>query len=191
MLATLECPVFTWAGILAVLEISGLKNVSVITEFSWTAMPKHTVSTHCRVVFSIESVLSPELGAFLSSVHGFSNSPVSHLLRHFTEKDTETQKEESPVRGHRAGTWRKSARAWTLLWLHCLCHCLPRMEATPAPSTGPGPTLPTLYKALVPKKLYINHPFLPALVSPVCKWGTLTLGLGFSVNAMFHSVSVF
>ncbi|XP_022440802.1 fms-related tyrosine kinase 3 ligand isoform X9 [Delphinapterus leucas] len=112
------------------------------------------------------------------------------------EEDTEAQREESPARGHRVGTWRKSARNWSFPWPHCSCHCLPRMEATPAPSSSPGLTLPTLYKALVPRKLYINHPFLPALAKPVCGWdrvsgwGSLGLGLGFSVNAVFHSIPI-
>ena len=149
------------------------------------------------VGFGIETMPSPELGAFLSSVHGASNSPVSHLSSHFTEEDTEAQREESPARGHRVGTWRKSARNWSFPWPHCSCHCLPRMEATPAPSSGPGLTLPPLYKALVPRKLYINHPFLPALARPVCGrdrvsgWGSLGLGLGFSLNAVFHSIPIF
>ncbi|XP_069396318.1 fms-related tyrosine kinase 3 ligand isoform X3 [Delphinus delphis] len=112
------------------------------------------------------------------------------------EEDTEAQREESPARGHRVGTWRKSARNWSFPWPHCSCHCLPRMEATPAPSSSPGLTLPTLYKALVPRKMYINHPFLPALARPVCGWdrvsgwGSLGLGLGFSVNAVFHSIPI-
>ncbi|XP_054938067.1 fms-related tyrosine kinase 3 ligand isoform X1 [Physeter macrocephalus] len=90
------------------------------------------------------------------------------------EEDTEAQREESPARGHTVGTWRKSARNWSFPWPHCSCHCLPRMEATPAPSNGPGLTLPPLYKALVPRKLYINHPFLPALARPVCGWDRQT-----------------
>ncbi|XP_026936018.1 fms-related tyrosine kinase 3 ligand isoform X10 [Sagmatias obliquidens] len=112
------------------------------------------------------------------------------------EEDTEAQREESPARGHRVGSWRKSARNWSFPWPRCSCHCLPRMEATPAPSSSPGLTLPTLYKALVPRKLYINHPFLPALARPVCGWdrvsgwGSLGLGLGFSVNAVFHSIPI-
>ncbi|XP_044932963.1 fms-related tyrosine kinase 3 ligand isoform X4 [Mustela putorius furo] len=77
------------------------------------------------------------------------------------EEDTEAQRDESPARGHRAGTPRKSARDWSLPRQRCPAHSLPRMEATPAHS--PSPNYPHLYKVLVPRKLYINHPFLPAL----------------------------
>ncbi|XP_047566795.1 fms-related tyrosine kinase 3 ligand isoform X3 [Lutra lutra] len=77
------------------------------------------------------------------------------------EEDTEAQRDESPARGHRAGTPRKSARDWSLPPQRCPAHSLPRMEATPAPS--PSPNYRHLYKVLVPRKLYINHPFLPAL----------------------------
>ncbi|XP_015977855.1 fms-related tyrosine kinase 3 ligand isoform X7 [Rousettus aegyptiacus] len=92
------------------------------------------------------------------------------------EEDTEAQREESPARGHRAGTRRKSARDWSLPRQHCPCHSLPRMEATPAPSAGPSPTYPSLYKALVSRKLYINKPFLPALTRPVCGWDRVWMG---------------
>ena len=68
------------------------------------------------------------------------------------------------------------------------------MEATPAPD--PGPTFPPLYKALSPRKLYINHSFLPALAWPVCEgtgcgWRSLGLGVGFAVKATFHSGPTF
>ncbi|XP_045235923.1 fms-related tyrosine kinase 3 ligand isoform X3 [Macaca fascicularis] len=83
-------------------------------------------------------------------------------------EDTEAHRGESPARGCIAGTQRKWARGWSLPWAQYPSHSLPRMEATPERSTGP--TYPTLYKALVPMKLYINHPFLPALAKSVCGW---------------------
>nr|XP_036861744.1 fms-related tyrosine kinase 3 ligand isoform X4 [Manis javanica] len=44
------------------------------------------------------------------------SSPVrqKYLSSHFTEDDTEAQREESPATGHTAGIWRKSARDWSL-----------------------------------------------------------------------------
>ncbi|XP_054396948.2 fms-related tyrosine kinase 3 ligand isoform X7 [Pongo abelii] len=83
-------------------------------------------------------------------------------------EDTEAHRGESPARGCIAWTQRKLARGRSLPWARCPSHSLPRMEATPEPSTGP--TYPTLYKALVPMKLYINHPFLPALARSVYGW---------------------
>ncbi|XP_077918513.1 fms-related tyrosine kinase 3 ligand isoform X1 [Halichoerus grypus] len=111
-------------------------------------------------------------------------------------EDTEAQRDESPARGHRAGPRRKSARDWSLPRRRCPAHSLPRMEARPGPNASPGPTHPPLYKVLVPRKLYINHPFLPARARPVCRWdrvraGHLGVSPGFSVNAMFHPVPVF
>lgn len=131
---------------------------------------------HCWL-FSAVSLYRAPVSASLSSVLGSSNSPMrqTHLSSHFTEDDTEAQREESPARGHRAGTWRKSARDWSLPRQHCPCHSLPRMEATPAPSASPNRTCPPLYKALVPRRLYIN-PFLPALTRPICGWDRQGVG---------------
>lgn len=137
--------------------------------------------------------LYPELPTFPSSVHGTSNSPVSHLSSPFTAENTEAEREQSPASGHRVGTWRKSARIWSFPWPHCLCS--PGMEATPAPTIGFP--FPPLYKALVPRKLYINHHFLPALArfvygwDTVCVMGPFGFGFGFSVNTVFHSIPIF
>ncbi|XP_070627582.1 fms-related tyrosine kinase 3 ligand isoform X4 [Bos indicus] len=104
-------------------------------------------------------------------------------------EDTEAQREQSPASGHRVGTWRKSARTWSFPWPPCSCHCPPGMEATPAPTIGSP--FPTLYKALVPRKLYINHHFLPALArfvcgwDTVCVWGRLGSGLVFQLMQCF------
>lgn len=177
----------------AVLESTDLKRVHHCTKFSLTAMPKHTVSAHsewsCFRALSLYLSLYPELLTFPSSVHGTSNSLVSHLSSPFTAEDTEAQREQSPASGHRVGTWRKSARTWSFPWPPCSCHCPPGMEATPAPTIGSP--FPTLYKALVPRKLYINHHFLPALArfvcgwDTVCVWGRLGSGLVFQLMQCF------
>ncbi|XP_045712328.1 fms-related tyrosine kinase 3 ligand isoform X2 [Phyllostomus hastatus] len=118
---------------------------------------------------------------------GSSPGRQTHLSSHFTE-DTEAPREESPARGHRAGTRSESARDWSLPRQRCPCHYLPRMEGTAAAGAGPRPTRCPLYIALVPRKLYINHLFLPVLVGPVCRWvGVLV----FPVNAVFRSLPVF
>ncbi|XP_070080838.1 fms-related tyrosine kinase 3 ligand isoform X5 [Equus przewalskii] len=92
------------------------------------------------------------------------------------EDNTEAQRELSPTGGHRAGTRRKSARDWALPEPRRPSQSLSRMEATPASGPGPGPSRPPLYKALLPGKLYINHPFLPALARPVCAWDRVWMG---------------
>lgn len=132
--------------------------------------------------------LYPEVGTFLSSVRGTSNSSVSHLSSHFTAEDTEAQREQSPACGHRVGTWRKSARTWSFLWPHCSCHCPPGMEATPAPTIGSP--FPPLYKALVPRKLYINH-FLPALARFVCGWDMVCVWDGLDSGLVFKLMQCF
>ncbi|XP_078215549.1 fms-related tyrosine kinase 3 ligand isoform X17 [Callithrix jacchus] len=63
-------------------------------------------------------------------------------------EDTEVHRGESPARDCTARTQRKLARGWSLPWARCPSRFLPRMEATPEPSTGP--IYPTLYKAVVP-----------------------------------------
>lgn len=133
--------------------------------------------------------LYPKVGTFLSSVRGTSNSSVSHLSSHFTAEDTEAQREQSPACGHRVGTWRKSARTWSFLWPHCSCHCPPGMEATPAPTIG-SPFSP-LYKALVPRKLYINHHFLPALARFVCGWDMVCVWDGLDSGLVFKLMQCF
>ncbi|XP_032120505.1 fms-related tyrosine kinase 3 ligand isoform X2 [Sapajus apella] len=65
-------------------------------------------------------------------------------------EDTEVHRGESPARECTARTQRKLARGWSLPWARCPSRFLPRMEATPEPSTGP--IYPTLYKAVVPMK---------------------------------------
>ncbi|XP_037584432.1 fms-related tyrosine kinase 3 ligand isoform X6 [Cebus imitator] len=65
-------------------------------------------------------------------------------------EDTEVHRGESPARECTARTQRKLARGWSLPWARCPPRFLPRMEATPEPSTGP--IYPTLYKAVVPMK---------------------------------------
>ncbi|XP_055267580.1 fms-related tyrosine kinase 3 ligand isoform X2 [Moschus berezovskii] len=99
------------------------------------------------------------------------------------ERDAEAQREQSPASGHRVGTWRKSARTWSFPWPHFSRHCPPGMEATPAPTIG-SPFLP-LYRALVPRKLYINHHFLPALARFVCGWGTVCVWGGLGSGSVF------
>ncbi|XP_030797635.1 fms-related tyrosine kinase 3 ligand isoform X8 [Rhinopithecus roxellana] len=52
-------------------------------------------------------------------------------------EDTEAHRGESPARGCIAGTQRKWARGRSLPWAQYPSHSVPRMEATPEPSTGP------------------------------------------------------
>lgn len=174
--------------------------VSIFAELVLLDSDALTHSGHSleRELFSILSLcraLSLVL-SFLSSVHGSPDSPLrqTHLSSRFTE-DTEAQRAEPSARGHRAGTWRESARDWSLPRPRSPARSLPRIKATPAPNApkaSPSPTSPPLYKVLAPKKLYINHPFLPAVARPVdgtgCGRGSLGADPGFSVNAMLHSV---
>lgn len=105
--------------------------------------------------------------------------------------DTEAQREEPAARGHRAGPRRTSAREPALPRRHGPRHCVPGTEATPAAGARPRPACPALYKALVPRNLYINHPFLPALLRPVCWWVDLGWSLGLSDDAIVHPGPVF
>nr|XP_054106426.1 fms-related tyrosine kinase 3 ligand isoform X15 [Callithrix jacchus] len=80
---------------------------------------------------------------------GSSNSSASaSQVAGTTGEDTEVHRGESPARDCTARTQRKLARGWSLPWARCPSRFLPRMEATPEPSTGP--IYPTLYKAVVP-----------------------------------------
>ncbi|XP_069407317.1 fms-related tyrosine kinase 3 ligand isoform X2 [Ovis canadensis] len=104
-------------------------------------------------------------------------------------ENTEAEREQSPASGHRVGTWRKSARTWSFPWPHCSCHCSPGMEATPAPTIGSS--FPPLYKALVSRKLYINHHFLPALARFVCGWDTVCVWGRLGSGLVFQLIQCF